>query len=74
MHTVAVARYNCAPRGPPAEYALLPLSRQYMAPEQLARRGHDHAVDCWALGIVAVEMLTGSLPLGRATAIKQQAP
>ncbi|KAL1523411.1 hypothetical protein AB1Y20_018351 [Prymnesium parvum] len=31
----------------------------YMAPERRARRPHGVAADCWSLGVVAVEALTG---------------
>src|SRR5262245_50916389 len=41
-------------------------SPHYMAPEQLERpEAADHRVDIYALGVLAYEMLTGQLPIGR---------
>ncbi len=34
----------------------------YLAPEVIEGKPHDGAVDWWAVGIIAFEMLTGSLP------------
>lgn len=34
----------------------------YLAPEAVMRKGHDQAVDCWALGVLMFEMLTQFSP------------
>ena len=34
----------------------------YLAPEIITRKGHDKAVDYWALGVLIFEMLTGDPP------------
>lgn len=35
---------------------------EYMAPEVILRRGHDHAADWWSLGALMYDMMTGSPP------------
>lgn len=32
---------------------------EYLAPELIRKQGYDHAIDCWALGILTYEVLTG---------------
>lgn len=34
----------------------------YMAPEMVDKRGHDQAIDWWALGIILYEILFGVTP------------
>ncbi|KAA0189966.1 hypothetical protein HAZT_HAZT011456, partial [Hyalella azteca] len=34
---------------------------EYMAPEVILRRGHDHAADWWSLGALMYDMMTGSV-------------
>jgi protein kinase X len=38
---------------------------EYLAPEVMQNRGHNKAVDFWALGVLIFEMLTGTTPYGR---------
>ena len=35
---------------------------EYIAPEMLTGKGHDHTADWWALGVLTYEMLTGVPP------------
>uniref|UniRef100_A0A2P2HX76 non-specific serine/threonine protein kinase n=1 Tax=Hirondellea gigas TaxID=1518452 RepID=A0A2P2HX76_9CRUS len=35
---------------------------EYMAPEVILRRGHDHSADWWSLGALMYDMMTGSPP------------
>lgn len=37
---------------------------EYMAPEIVTHTGHGHAVDWWALGVLAIELLTQIPPFG----------
>ncbi|CAK9107127.1 cGMP-dependent protein kinase 1 (cGK 1) (cGK1) (cGMP-dependent protein kinase I) (cGKI) [Durusdinium trenchii] len=35
---------------------------EYLAPELVLGKGHNKAVDCWAIGVLIFEMLTGASP------------
>ena len=34
----------------------------YVAPEILLKKGHDHAADWWSLGVIIYEMIMGQVP------------
>jgi eukaryotic-like serine/threonine-protein kinase len=42
----------------------------YLAPELLTRTPTDHRVDCFALGVTAVEVFTGDLPWEKGTSME----
>ena len=35
---------------------------EYLAPEIILGQGYNHAVDCWALGVLLYEMAAGYAP------------
>ncbi len=39
-------------------------TKEYMAPEVIARTGHNSAADWWALGVLAIELLSQVTPFG----------
>lgn len=43
---------------------------EYIAPEIILHEGHNHAVDCWALGVLIYEMMAGTTPFADADAMK----
>ena len=43
---------------------------EYIAPEIILHEGHNHAVDCWALGILIYEMMAGTTPFADVDAMK----
>ncbi|XP_029962271.1 cGMP-dependent protein kinase 2 [Salarias fasciatus] len=43
---------------------------EYVAPEVIMNKGHDFGADCWSLGILIFELLTGNPPFSGADPIK----
>ncbi|KAM6956370.1 cGMP-dependent protein kinase 2 [Aplochiton taeniatus] len=43
---------------------------EYVAPEVIMNKGHDFGADCWSLGILIFELLTGSPPFAGSDPIK----
>ncbi|XP_030627263.1 cGMP-dependent protein kinase 2 [Chanos chanos] len=43
---------------------------EYVAPEVIMNKGHDFGADCWSLGILIFELLTGSPPFTGSDPIK----
>ncbi|XP_013858163.1 cGMP-dependent protein kinase 2 [Austrofundulus limnaeus] len=43
---------------------------EYVAPEVIMNKGHDFGVDCWSLGILIFELLTGNPPFSGPDPIK----
>ncbi|CAN9500130.1 unnamed protein product [Ophioblennius macclurei] len=43
---------------------------EYVAPEVIMNKGHDFGADCWSLGILMYELLTGNPPFAGADPIK----
>lgn len=48
-------------------YNFLLIFIEYVAPEIILNKGHDRAVDYWALGILIHELLTGTYELFKNT-------
>ncbi|XP_077585619.1 cGMP-dependent protein kinase 2 isoform X3 [Stigmatopora nigra] len=43
---------------------------EYVAPEVIMNKGHDFGADCWSLGILIFELLTGNPPFAGSDPIK----
>ncbi|KAJ3610689.1 hypothetical protein NHX12_022781 [Muraenolepis orangiensis] len=43
---------------------------EYVAPEVIMNKGHDFGADCWSLGILIFELLTGNPPFSGSDPIK----
>uniref|UniRef100_A0A8C7X1N1 cGMP-dependent protein kinase n=1 Tax=Oryzias sinensis TaxID=183150 RepID=A0A8C7X1N1_9TELE len=43
---------------------------EYVAPEVIMNKGHDFGADCWSLGILVFELLTGNPPFSGSDPIK----
>lgn len=57
-----VAKWAARPDGTTTQVGSMVGTVNYMAPEQILGKAIDYRIDCWALGVVMFEMLTGTHP------------
>jgi len=59
---VKIADFGWSVHAPSERRKTLCGTLDYLPPEMIDGKGHDHSVDIWALGILTYEFLTGSPP------------
>ena len=59
---IKIADFGWSVHAPSSRRTTLCGTLDYLPPEMIENRGHDHNVDIWALGVLAYEFLVGSPP------------
>lgn len=61
-HEIKIADFGWSVHAPSQRRQTMCGTLDYLAPEMISHRSHDHNVDLWCLGILLFEFLTGGPP------------
>ena len=59
---IKIADFGWSVHAPSSRRTTLCGTLDYLPPEMIENKDHDHSVDIWALGVLAYEFLVGSPP------------